>query len=504
MEQSLPWLPPPIREALQKTGVDGDVFLVGGAVRDAILGVKCRDYDFVLAGRTKQIARRTADFLGGDFYPLDEERQVMRVLWYPNAKEVLTLDFAPFQGGTLEADLANRDFTINAMAVNLADPGRVIDPLGGAIDLKNRRLKRCRENSILDDPVRSVRAARIAIQLTMTIEPETIKEIRKATGRLGSISAERMRDELFRLLAGRRVSSAIRLLENLGLLKELFPEIARLQGVEQHSAHSMDVYDHTLAGVSRLEDLIDLLDQENANEPVPDLTSAQAVSMLGPYRSNYRDHLQERITDERTRRGLLFFAALFHDAGKAISTRRGADGELHSYGHETSGAKIAANRSRSLACSNRESEIIERIVKNHMRPNLLRKSPGGATPKAIYRFFRDCGEEGMDICLLSLADLLAKRAGAPDREDWLGLLELNGSLLDAWFNHREEKIMPPRLVDGNELMAALSIPPGPAVGKALAAITEAQVEGQVHSPQEAIAFIQRHQSKKKKETARDD
>ena len=494
MEQSLPWLPPPIREALQKTGVDGDVFLVGGAVRDVILGVKCRDYDFVLAGRTKQIARRIADFLGGDFYPLDEERQVMRVLWYPNAKEVLTLDFAPFQGGTLEADLANRDFTINAMAVNLADPGRVIDPLGGAIDLKNRSLKRCRENSVLDDPVRSVRAARIAIQLTMTIEPETIKEIRKATGRLGSISAERMRDELFRLLAGRRVSSAIRLLENLGLLKELFPEIALLQGMEQHSAHTMDVYDHTLAGVSRLEDLIELLDPENATEPIQDLTSAQAVSMLGPYRSNYRDHLQERITDERTRRGLLFFAALFHDAGKAISTRSGADGELHSYGHETSGAKIAVNRSRNLACSNRESEIIERIVKNHMRPNLLRKSPGGATPKAIYRFFRDCGEEGMDICLLSQADLLAKRAGAPDRDDWLELLELNGSLLDAWFNHRGENVYPRKLLDGNDLMKILTIPPGPAVRVALEMIAEAQVEGKVHSREDAVNFIQKNKS----------
>lgn len=504
MEQSLPWLPPPIREALQKTGADGDVFLVGGAVRDVILGDKCRDYDFVLPGRTKQIARRTADFLGGDFYPLDETRQVMRVLWYPDAKEVLTLDFSPFQGGTLEADLANRDFTINAMAVNLAEPSRVIDPLGGAIDLKNRSLKRCREDSILDDPVRSVRAVRIAIQLSMTIEPETIKEIRRATGRLGSISAERLRDELFRLLAGRRVSSAIRLLENLGLLKELFPEITRLQGLEQHSAHSLDVYEHSLASISRLEDLIDLLELENTNEPIPDLTSAQAVSMLGQFRSNYRGHLQERITDERTRRGLLFFAALLHDSGKATSTRRGADGELHSYGHETIGAKIAVKRSRSLACSNRESEIIERIVKNHMRPNLLRKSPGGAAPKAVYRFFRDCGEEGMDICLLSLADLLAKRAGAPDRNDWLGLLALNGILLDAWFNHYEERVSPPRLMDGNELMTALSIPPGPAVGKALAAITEAQVAGRVHSKQEAIAFIKRRQSGSKKGSNRDD
>ncbi len=129
-----------------------------------------------------------------------------------------------------------------------------------------------------------------------------------------------------------------------------------------------------------------------------------------------------------------------------------------------------------------------------MRPNLLRKTPQKATPKAIYRFFRDHGEEGVDICLFSLADMLAKRAGPPDQADWLGLLEVNRQLLDAWYNHREERVNPPRLIDGNDLMKVLSIPPGPAVGKALVAITEAQVEGKVHSREDAVEFIQRHKS----------
>ncbi len=382
MEKGLTWLPPQIREAFQKTGLGGNVFLVGGAVRDVILGVKCRDYDFVLDGKSRQIARRVADLLGGDFYPLDEERQVMRVLWYPDAKDTLTLDFSPFQGGTLEADLKNRDFTINAMAVDPANPDHVLDPLGGVADLKNNILKRCRENSILDDPIRAVRAARIAVQLGLSIESQTVGEIREAAGRLGSISAERIRDELFRLMAGRHVSSAFRLLDNLGLLGELFPEIACLKGVEQSRPHTMDVYEHTLACVSRLEELINYFNPAAESDSLQDLTSAQAFSVLGPYRSAYREHLQERITDDRIRRAILCFAALYHDAGKAVSTRRGADGVLHSYGHETTGARIAMKRSRLLACSNRESEIVERIVKNHMRPNLLRKTTRGNYPQS--------------------------------------------------------------------------------------------------------------------------
>jgi len=149
------------------------------------------------------------------------------------------------------------------------------------------------------------------------------------------------------------------------------------------------------------------------------------------------------------------------------------------------------HRAQALACSNREVDIIEKIVKNHMRPNLLRKSSKIATPKAVYRYFRDSGEEGVDICIFSLADMLAKQAGAPEQSEWLDLLEINRQLLDAWYNHRDEKITPPRLLDGNDLMEVLGIPPGPEVGRALEAITEAQVEGRVRTREDAIKFVRR-------------
>jgi tRNA nucleotidyltransferase/poly(A) polymerase len=499
-DQGSTWLPIPIREALRSGRDGGGIYLVGGAVRDVILGQKCRDYDFVLEGKIRLLARRVADILGGDFYPLDEERQMMRVLWYPDARDVVTLDFAPFQGGSLDADLKNRDFTINAMAVNLDDPEKVIDPLKGVMDLKDRILRRCRDGSILNDPVRAVRAVRIAVQLELTMEHQTAAEIRQAVGKLDSISAERIRDELFRLLGGKQVATALRLLETLGLLNMLFPEIIRLQGVEQNKAHDMDVYDHSLAIISRLEGVLNLITGSLESDPIPDLTSAQILGLLGPYRSKIRDQLAERIADERTRRAILIFAALFHDAGKAVSTSRGKDGEIHNYGHETSGARIAIQRARALNCSNREAEIIEKIVKGHMRPNLLRKAAKRVTSKAIYRFFRHTGEEGIGICLVSLADMLAKRAGPPDQNDWLGLLEVNRQLLDAWYNHREERISPPKLVDGNDLMEILSISPGPAVGKALEAITEAQVEGKIQSREDAVEFIKRQKTFRKEES----
>ena len=218
MDQGFTWLPLPVRDALGSVKANTSIYLVGGAVRDVILGVKCRDYDFAMGEQTKQVARKVSDLLGGDFYPLDEQRGMMRVLWYPDARDVVTLDFATFQGGSLEADLQNRDFTINAMAVDLLDPAKVIDPLMGVQDLKDKVLRRCRQGSILDDPVRAMRAVRIAVQLELQIEKQTAGEIREAESQIRRISPERIRDELFRLLGGQRVSTAIRLLDQFGLV----------------------------------------------------------------------------------------------------------------------------------------------------------------------------------------------------------------------------------------------------------------------------------------------
>lgn len=488
MEPISSWLPPAVREAIRSLGQDEEIYLVGGAVRDAILGKPCRDFDFSLAGNTRKKARQIADILGGDFYPLDEDRQMMRVLWYPDARDTITLDFTPIQGGMIEADLSQRDFTINAMAAGLGKTEKLLDPLNGTADLREGILRRCGPGSILADPVRAVRAVRLATQFSLKIEGQTREEIHAAAVHLGKVSAERVRDELFRLLSGSRVAMAIRLLDQFDLLEKILPEIPQLKGVQQGKAHEMDVYEHTLACVNRLEKVLDLFDPAADRTSISDLTSAQVITILGTFRSGIADHLGERITEERKRRAILFFSTLYHDSGKLVSTTMDENGDLHSYGHESTGAHIAVERGRALSLSNLETAMIGRIVQNHMRPNFLRKAQKNVSRRGIYRYFRESGEEGVEICLLSLADMLAKRAGPPNLEDWLGLLEVNRSLLDAWYEHREEMVHPPKLIGGDALMKELEIPPGPLVGKLLAEIAEQQAMGKIQTREDALRF----------------
>jgi poly(A) polymerase len=488
MDTSKSWLPGSVLEAIGSLGDSQSVYLVGGAVRDALLQKPGRDFDFVLTGEVKVKSKKIADLLGGDFYPLDENRKMMRVLWYPDAREVITLDFSELQGDSIEADLRARDFTINAMAVDMQHPEKIIDPLGGALDLKDHRLRHCRKGNTLSDPVRALRAVRLAVQFQLTLEPETISEVRQASGEIGRISPERIRDELFRILNGHKVAVSIRIMQKFGLLQAILPEIIPLTGVRQSSPHEFDVYEHSLATLDRLEALVEMLASKEVLKSISDLTMAEAYVQLNKYRVQIRDHLQERINGERTRAALLFFSALYHDAAKPNTATLGVDGKIHFYGHETLGAQIGERRMKSLACSNQEGQIVERIIRNHMRPNLLRKQVHPLSDRAIYRFYRSCGEDGIEICLLSMADMLAKKASPPDRSEWNMLCEINRKLLHAWFDEREQKITPPRLIDGDDITRNLGIEPGPKVGEILVAVAEAQVSGEIQTHEEALQY----------------
>ena len=483
-----PWLPETIHEAILSLGDGKPVFLVGGAVRDAILSKPRRDFDFVLKGSVRQKAKKIADRIGGDFYPLDENRQMMRVLWYPSPGEAITLDFSEMQGDSIEDDLLQRDFTINSMAVLTSNPERLIDPLGGAQDLKNKILRRSKPGSILDDPVRTIRAVRLALQFDLSIEPDTSSEIHKAADQLVRISVERVRDELFRILGGVKPAAAIRIMIRFGLLESILPETMLLEGVGQSSPHTMDVLEHTLTCVDRLESILNVLSHKTNHQYVSNLTNGEIFAYLGFIRPMLIGHMEERVTADRTRRSLLIFSALFHDIAKPETKTTIEDGTVHFYRHEILGTKIAAERLKSLACSNVEITAVRRIIRNHMRPNLLRKSQEQLTDRAIYRFFQSCGEEGVDVCLISMADMLAKRSGPPENDDWTDLLEINRRLLDGWYYHRVDKINPPRLVDGEDLMACLSLQPGPIVGEILAAITEGQAAGEINSREDALNF----------------
>jgi tRNA nucleotidyltransferase/poly(A) polymerase len=211
---------PPLLERIRLALPAGvPVYLVGGAVRDALLGRTVHDLDFAVPADALNTARRLADQIGAAYYPMDSERDIARlVLVLADEGERYVIDFAAYQGPDLESDLRNRDFTINALAVDVRQPQALLDPLGGLADLLGKRLRACSPASFQADPLRILRAVRQAAALNLKIVPESLALMRQAVARLPDVSVERLRDEFFRIIDGSQPATALRALEMLGVL----------------------------------------------------------------------------------------------------------------------------------------------------------------------------------------------------------------------------------------------------------------------------------------------
>ena len=462
------------------------VYLVGGAVRDALLGRASHDLDFVLAGEVLGIARRIANALGAAYFPLDEERRTARLVLIQADGSRFKLDFAAMRSSDLDSDLRARDFTINAIALPLATLEALVDPCGGATDLYARVLRTCSPGSFLDDPVRVIRAVRLATALNCKILPETSQQLRQAVPYLEQVSPERVRDELFRILDGPQPATGIRLLDILGALALILPELPSLKGVSQPPPHISKVWEHTLEVLQRLDQVLDVLalqyDQEHAASWALGFISVQ----LGRYRKQLHEHLHTSLNPERNLRGLLFLAALYHDAGKPITRQVDETGRIRFFEHEQVSAEQAAQRGRLLRLSNTEIERLTVIVRNHMRPLLLAQSGAPPTRRAIYRYFKACGAAGIDVGLLSLADCLAAFGSTLPHETWARHLLVVRTLFEAWWENPEQAVSPPSLLNGYDLMRNFDLQPGPVVGQLLEAIQEAQAAGQINSREQAL------------------
>ncbi|RPJ52326.1 MAG: HD domain-containing protein [Chloroflexi bacterium] len=482
---------------------DRPVYLVGGGVRDQLLDRPAHDLDFVLPGETLGLARALANRLHGGLYVLDEERDTTRVILGVNetAESRLVLDFASLRSADLEGDLRARDFTINAMALDVANPDRLIDPTGGLADLREGRIRACSPDSLTHDPVRVLRAIRQALALHFKIELETLKLIRSAAPGLARISAERLRDELLRMLDGSQVSLAMRLLDRVGALDYVLPELAALKGVTQTAPHVSDVWEHTLSVLQHLEKLYVPLVGKYQEENVGDLTVGSAVLRLGRYRDSLAEHFNRRLVPDRSLRALLFFAALYHDIGKPATRQETAEGRVRFLNHEDLGAQIVADRARALALSAAEVSRLEKLVKKHMRVHFLANTMGGSkgssadgetmSRRSIYRFFKATGDTGVDICLLSLADLRATYETTLPQDLWEAELETCRALLESYWEKSTEVVSPPRYLSGHEVMETFGLKPGRTVGHLLADIREAQATGEIHNREEALAFAGR-------------
>ncbi len=465
---------------------DQPAYLVGGVVRDALLGRANHDIDLIVPGDAIPLAFRLARALGLPAYRLDEERDVGRIV-VPGGST--TLDIARFRGATLADDLGARDFTINALALPVAARAaeEVIDLHDGRADLAAGRLQIIHATSIADDPVRALRAARFTVQLGFRPTEETIAAARAAAPELpGRVSPERVRDELNRLLATPAPEQAVALLEEWGLLGPVLPEIAALAGVAQSPPHHEAVLPHTLSVLRALVAIERWLDGTR----VAAAWTPAVARTLAAHRPALIAHLDAPIDGGLYARQLLRWSALFHDSGKPATQTRDDDGRLRFLGHDEAGARLTSARLNHFRFSAEAVRRARDTVAGHMRPLHLALDGRPPSRRAIYRYYRALREAGVDVVLLSLADHLATYDGPGPEDSWAALLAVATALLDAYFTAYHETVAPARLLNGQEIMALLDIGPGPQLGQLLAALEEAQAAGEVTTRAEATAFLE--------------
>lgn len=457
-------------------------YVAGGFLRDALLGREVHDVDVSIAGDPLELGPALADALGGGYFPLAEERQTVRVLPPEGGAHI---DLMPLRGG-IEDDLRLRDYTIDAMAAPLpqAAAGQVelIDPTGGLGDLHRRRVRLVSDDAFRRDPLRPLRGARLAVELEFEIEPKTTALIRRHASSLPAVSPERQRDELMRILATPRAGVGLRLLDDLTLLERLVPEITSARGVEQPKEHHWDVFDHCLEAVAALDVLMAESEPEERRwRPLWRELWGQLAWWTGA-----RDYFRGEVTPGRTRLAVLKLGGLLHDVAKPETKTFDATGRMRFFGHADVGAEVAARVLRRLRLSAREVALVQTMVNAHLRPVQMAQQ-GAPTRRALYRYFRDCGDAGVETLFLSLADHLATVGPRVREAGWRQHVALVNYILAKRFQE-EETVSPPRLLGGDELMAELNISPGPLVGRLLETLREAQAAGEISSRDEALAL----------------
>ncbi len=465
-------------EAVRSALAGKRAWLVGGMTRDQALGraPAPADIDVVVDGDPAEAARAVARAASrAACFALSEDFGAWRVIARDSSWQV---DVEPLRGGSLEADLALRDFTVNAIAEPVGG-GAPIDPLGGLEDLRSRRLRMAGPDAFANDPVRVLRLVRVAVELGMEPEPETLAAARVQAGRLADASPERVFVELRRILAARRALEGLELASRLGVTDVVLPELEALRGVEQNRFHHRDVYGHTL---EVLERTIELTSGE--------LDDAMQRA-LGEHRDEIAALLAEPLADELTRAEALRWGALLHDAAKPLTRAvRASDGRVTFIGHDARGAELARSVLERLRASERLRAHVSALVRNHLRLGFLVHEPQPLSRRAVYDYLRACSPVEVDVALLSIADRLATRGDRAHESIDAHLRVARDVLGDALSWRRSGAAQP--LVRGDELARALEIEHGPRLGALLEELAAAQYAGEVNTRVQALAHAREH------------
>ena len=450
------------------------IYLVGGSVRDLLITNQLfKDVDLMMPSGSESVARSFAAKINGSFFFLDEDRRITRVVKHTNA-DILQFDFTNFEGPDLNADLARRDFTMNAMALDLRDfiaeksLKGLIDLFHGQEDVEKRLIRLTTPEALDEDPLRLLRAVRFAATLEFLIDDATAGQIRQRSKLITRPSPERLRDELFLILSERNAEKHLMLMDSLGLLSPLFPELEPLRSFAPGRYHVHDVLTHSIKTAGYVDNVLDDL---------PDLSPDHGNTVLA--------HLEERLEHLVPRKAALRFACLIHDNAKP-ETFSNVDGHVRFHGHDNLGAEKALSLCRRFRLSRDTEKAVTRVIKQHMRLFNL-STPDGPSKHAMYRYCRDLGDTLPESLILAQADARATREIMP-KEKYTDTTNPMAAVLDYYYTKFLKSEAKP-LVTGQDLIDR-GLKPGPKFREILEEIKERQAEGTLKDRQEALEYLE--------------
>jgi len=451
------------------------IYLVGGSVRDLLITNQLfKDIDLMMQSGSESVARSFADAINGSFFFLDEERRITRVIKHTD-EATLQFDFTNFEGADLAADLGRRDFTMNAMALDLREFIRtgsidsVVDLFNGRADVQNKLVRITKPEVLDDDPLRLLRAVRFSATLGFSLEAGTQDHIRSRAALINQSAPERIRDEFFQILSQRGSGAYLSLMDSLGLLPQLLPELEALRGFAPGRYHVYDVRTHSIKATEQVDTVL---------EDLPKIAPAYADRVL--------TRLDEPLEQLIPRKAALRFACLLHDIAKP-ETFTQENGRIHFYHHDGIGAEKAKEACKRFRLSRDTEALVTGVIRQHMRLFNL-SAPGGPSKNALYRYCRDMRHGLPESLILAQADARATFDIMP-KEQFTDTERPMAAVL-AYYYEKFLKTEAKPLVTGRDLIAR-GFTPGPRFREILDNIREQQATGTLQDRSEALGHLKK-------------
>jgi len=469
------------KQLLELLNEGSKIYLVGGYVRDLLLGKDCCDKDFVISGESAaDFSVKATDFFSGYYVLLDKKFDIARVVM-PDKRH--SLDFAGCMGKDIFEDLKRRDFTINAIAVDLQNRNEIIDIFGGREDLKSQIIKAVSNENLIDDPLRMLRAFRHSSDTGFKIEDKTLDFIIKNKHLIQTMPCERINTELVKLFEGDFASSTLDLMKNISFLDELIPELSTQRTIPKNLHHHLALIDHSIETIRQIELKI---------KEMPQWIS---------------EHFNREFSPNLKVISLLKLSALLHDIGKPSTWSIDEEGRHRFIKHEEVGSELAPPILKRLKYGKHSIKYVTKLIKNHLYPSQLLKCSHSEvkektcgdysyiSEKSLLKMFRKLGDMTPDVIILAMADRLS--ALGPEITPQIVENNIKGLtfLLEKYKEIKEKDISIPKLLSGTDIIEMLGISKGPAVGEIIKALKSEQLAGEITTREEAETFVRKFHAK---------